>query len=46
MPLGFRALADAVLFVADDGHGNERLWIRRPDGRVALVGDPLEQRLR
>jgi ELWxxDGT repeat protein len=46
LPLGFRALGDAVLFAADDGHGNERLWARRKDGRVALIGDPLKERLR
>ncbi|MCY1251815.1 hypothetical protein D9M72_656510 [compost metagenome] len=49
MPLGFRALGDAVLFVADDGHGNDRLWSYRKDGkdgRVTLIGDPLKARLR
>ncbi|MNT60935.1 hypothetical protein D3C72_1985470 [compost metagenome] len=46
MPLGFRALGDAVLFVADDGHGNDRLWSHHKDGKVTLIGDPLKARLR
>ena len=49
MPLGFVALGDAVLFVADDGLGNERLWSRSTKGgarRATLIGDPLRERLR
>ena len=46
MPQGFRRLGNSVLFVADDGNGNERLWARRKDARVVLIGDPLSQRLR
>jgi hypothetical protein len=42
----FTAWSDAVAFVAGDGNGNERLWRRGPDGTVALIGAPLQQRLR
>jgi hypothetical protein len=42
----FTAWDDAVGFVAGDGRGNERLWRRGSDGAIALVGEPLGQRLR
>ena len=45
-PVGFTAWGPAVAFVSDDGRGNERLWRRRDDGRVELIGSALQSRLR
>jgi len=46
-PLLHFFLGGAVLFVAGDGLGNERLWSAKPGARAAtLIGDPLRERLR